>query len=214
MLKVNRVRTSTKAIGKFEEVLINRVSDHFRQNGYKVFPHARFNIAWGGNLSDLDILLVKGDTLTVIEIKSKRDKISRAGQQMRRISDYIDYGYVATDRLPKGWSDPIVGLLLVGDTIKTVNKAKRFKGIPTAESLAALPKKCLLCFLGKEPNSHLLKYDVAETVRSIGNEESIRQCLKKIVTCGECCETSCPALRFTIRNGLKPLPSSFPGSYF
>jgi hypothetical protein len=214
MLKVDRVRTSTKAIGKFEEVLIKRVSDHFRQHGYKVFPHARFTIAWGSSLSDLDILLVKNETLTVIEVKSKRDKITRAGQQMRRISDYIDYGYVATDRLPKHWDDPRVGLLLVGETVETVDKAKRFKGRPTVESLSALQKKCLLRFLGGEPNSHILKYDVAETVRSMGSEESIRRCLKKIVTCREHCETDCPVLRFAVRNGSKPLPSSFSESYF
>jgi len=214
MLKVDRIRTSTKAIGKYEEALINRVSDHFRKQGYKVFPHARFNIAWGSNLSDLDILLVKGDTLTVVEVKSKRDKMSRAGQQIHNISDYIDYSYVATDRLPKSWSDSMIGLLLIGETIETVKKAKRFTGRPTVESLFALQKKCLLCFLGEKSSSHLLKYEIAETVRSMGSEKAIHRCLKKIVICEECCKTSCPILRFAVKNGLNPLPSSFSGSLF
>jgi hypothetical protein len=214
MLKVGRVRNSTKAIGTFEEVLIKRVSDHFRQDGYKVFPHARFNIAWGSSLSDLDVLLIKGETLIVIEVKSKRDKIARAEQQLRSISGYVDYGYVATDRLPRCWDDPVVGLLLVGGIVKTVHRAKRFAGRPAAESLSALRKKCLLRFLGEESDSRLLKYDVAERVRFMGSEESIRRCLKRIVTCEGNCETDCPIWRFAVRNCLKLLPRSFSESCF
>ena len=214
MLKVVRVHNSTKVMGKFEESLINRVSNHFCQEGYKVFPHSRFNIAWGSSLSDIDVLLIKGDTLIVIEVKSKKDRINRAEKQMRTISDYIDYGYVATDRLPENWYNPAIGLLFVGETIETIYKAKRFTRRPTTESLSALHKKCLLRFLGQESNSRFLKYDVAEKIRSMGSEASIRRCLKRIVTCEENCERDCPTWRFAVRNGLKPLTNSFSESYF
>jgi hypothetical protein len=214
MLKVNRICNSTKAIGKYEEILIRKTSDHFSQQGYRVFPHARFNIAWGSSLSDLDILLVKGDTLTVIEVKSRRDKIARAEQQMQRISDYIDYGYVATDRTLEHWGDPVIGLLLVGETVKTIARAKRFAGRPSIESFFALQRRCLFRFLGEESNRRFLKYDVAEKVRLMGSEASIRRCLKRIVTCARSCKTDCPVWRFAIRNGLKPPPNDFSESCF
>ena len=152
--------------------------------------------------------------MTVIEVKSRRDKIARAEQQIQRISDYIDYGYVATDRLLEHWGEPAIGLLHVGETVKTIARAKRFAGRPSIESFFALQRRCLLRFLGEGSNSRLLKYDVAERVRLMGSEASIRRCLKRIVTCARNCKTDCPIWRFVIKNGLKPFPTSFSESCF
>lgn len=186
---------STKRIGRFEQPLIARVTEHFEGHGYKAFPHVRFNIAWSSSLSDIDVLLFRDDLITVVEVKSKRDKISRAWDQINAISDYIDYAYVATERLPKSWESDRVGLLFVNESeVKELESAKRITGKPRTDSLFALPKKCLLQFLGESFQKNFLKAQIVSQVENHCSEELLRRCLKEIVLCHRCNEDSCPVL--------------------
>jgi hypothetical protein len=188
------IKKSTKSIGKYEAPLISRLCEHFESLGFKAFPHVRLNIAWGSCLSDIDILLIRDSLVTVIEVKSYRDKLARAEKQLEAISDYVDYSYVATDRLPRHWKSSRSGLLLIKDDVRVVKRASKIVGEPKLDSLIALPKKCLLRFLGQPHQERLLKYEIALRIRNLFDDESIRQCLKEIVLCQGCSHNECPIL--------------------
>ncbi|MCL4437150.1 MAG: hypothetical protein M1503_04655 [Thaumarchaeota archaeon] len=205
MINSNDVRPSTKVVGQFEEIIIAQLVNHFTSLGYSAIPHARFNIAWGSILSDLDVLLIKGNSLTVIEVKSKHDNIARARRQLRGIADYIDYAYVATDKILKRWDEPKVGLLFVDKKgVKLVVHAKQFTSRPSARSLVALQKKCLLRFLGYRNYNYMRKFNIAEQIRGAGEAKSLRQCLSEVVVCGQRCDLDCPVWNFIAQNSQKP----------
>ncbi|MBI2938112.1 MAG: hypothetical protein HYY22_07900 [Thaumarchaeota archaeon] len=197
---------STKVLGKFEQAIIEQVTKYFSGLGYSVYPHSRFNLAWGSIISDIDVLVVKDDEVTVIEVKSSHDNISRAKKQIDAIADYVDFAYVATDQMLKRWEHPSMGLLYLNreNNLQCVVKAKRFKERPSVKSIAALKKKCLLRFLGEGNQAHLLKYDVSNQIKFMGSNASLRRCLKMVAICDMKCETSCPAQRFAARNIKKP----------
>jgi len=188
------IKKSTKFIGKYEAPLISRLCKHFESLGFKAFPHVRLNIAWSSSLSDVDTLLIQDNLVTVVEVKSHRDKLARAEKQLEAISDYVDYSYVATDRLPRYWKSSRLGLLFIEDDVRVVKRASKIIGEPKLDSLIALPKKCLLQFLGQPHQERLLKYEIALRIRNLFDDESIRQCLKEIVLCQGCNHMECPIL--------------------
>lgn len=187
------IAKSTKSIGKYEEKIIQTLTKYFQLNGYEVVPHSSFNIAWGRIISDVDLLLLKDQVLTYVEVKSSRDNLARAKQQIDRIMDYIDYAYVATDKQVKNWNMPNVGLIYVQEeTVVLVKKAKKFSSKPKFYSLVALKKKCIGMFFGSDNRYIMLvnKYELAQHVYKKG--KCTRACLKEIVTCGELCDVNCP----------------------
>lgn len=193
MIIAENVAKSAKHLGAFEAKIIDTLTEHFQKSGYEVIPHSSLNIAWGRVLSDIDLLLIKDQLLTYIEVKSSRDNLARAHKQIDRIKDYIDYAYVATDKHVKKWNYRTVGLVFVKDKeVKVVRKAMRFQSKPRFYSVASLKKKCLVRFFGTG-NPYLLyenKYDMAEKVYT--EKECNRLLLKEIVTCGELCSSKCP----------------------
>lgn len=198
---LNNMKKSTKSIGRFEEPIVDKVSRHFRSLGYRAFSHVRFNVAWSSALSDIDVLLLKEDSITVVEVKSKRDKLLRAGRQIEVISDYVDYAYVATDKLLKSWKMDYVGLLLVReDDVRVIKEAKRMIGKPRIESLFALPKKCLIHLLGKVNEKNRLKWEIIQQLDKQSSEEFLRKCLKEIVLCQSCNYDNCPVFNFISNN--------------
>ena len=111
MVLAQNIYKSTKRIGKYEEKIIQTLTNHFQLKGYEVVPHSSLNIAWGSILSDVDLLLIKDCRLTCVEVKSSRDNLGRAEQQIDRLMDYVDYAYVATDKHVKNWEMAKVGLI-------------------------------------------------------------------------------------------------------
>jgi len=189
------MKKSTKCIGKYEAPLINRICQHFDSLGFKTFPHVRFNIAWGSSLSDIDVIAMRNNVVTAVEIKSRKDKISRATSQLNAMLDYVDYTYLATDRPLRNWQHSKSGVLLVEQNeIRVVRRASKITNEPRLESLFALPKKCLLRLLGVTQDSKLLKYDIAERILAVFDDETLRQCMKEIVLCQDCNENECPII--------------------
>ena len=193
MILAQNVYRSTKQIGKYEEKIIQTLTKYFRLKGYEVVPHSSLNIAWGSVLSDVDLLLIKNNLLTYVEVKSSRDKLSRAKQQIDRMMDYVDYAYVATDKQVKNWKYENIGLFLIeGECITLLKKCKKFRSKPRFYSIATLKKKCIARFLGAD-NRYLMlvnKYELAEQIYN--KKKCTRVILKEIVTCGDLCETDCP----------------------
>ena len=195
MVLVANIAKSKKKLGKYEKAIINRLKEYFLCQGYEVVPHSRLNIAWGSILSDVDLLLLKENLLTYIEVKSCRDKISRAPEQIERIKDFVDYAYVATERAVPSWSIPKVGLILVnGDNIDVIKVAKKFRNKPKFLSLLMLKKKCLATFFSVDINSlrQIDKYDLAQNVYTLKVFKCNREYLREIATCGENCSAFCP----------------------
>ncbi len=187
------IAKSTKRIGKYEEKIIQTLTKYFQLNGYEVIPHSSLKIAWGCIVSDVDLLLLKDQVLTYVEVKSSRDNLARAKKQIDRVMDYIDYAYVATDKKVKNWNMPNVGLIYVQEeTVVLVKKAKKFSNKPKFYSVVALKKKCIAMFFGNNNRYIMLvnKYELAQHVYT--KRKCTRACLKEIVTCGELCDVNCP----------------------
>ena len=188
---------SSKPLGRFEEPMIAIISSYFLERGYAVVPHTTLNLAWRQVLSDVDILIAKGTDVIAIEVKSSRDKLARANQQLSKIVDYVDYAYVATDQDVETWDGGAVGLIRVGpEGVKVVRSATRLVSRPLVESLFALQKKCLSRMLGVSEHTHVGKYTLARQVETLGEDDVLRDCLKEITTCSGQCSSDCPIWKY------------------
>jgi hypothetical protein len=203
MVQAQNINGSTKRIGKYEAKIIKSLIQYFEIDRYEVIPHARLNIAWGSILSDIDLLLLKKGTLTYVEVKSHKDNFLKAIQQIERVKDYVDYAFVATDRLVSDWDIPKIGLISAcGDNVNFIRKPERFRNKPRFSSIISLQKKCLVRFLGNGHTCHTYakKYELARYVYKVRTHECTRKCLKEIVTCGNTCEIICPISKFVKGN--------------
>ena len=203
MVQAQNINGSTKRLGRHEAKIIESLTQYFRIRGYEAIPHVRLNIAWGNILSEMDVLLLKSGVLTYVEVKSHRDRLSKALRQIDRLKDYVDYACVATNRLVTNWSIPDVGLISVNDDVVTlVRKPRQFRNAPSFSSVISLKKKCLARFLGNGHacRTYVNKYDLARYVYIVRKRECTRECLKEIVTCGNTCDTTCPIASFVKDN--------------
>lgn len=195
MIFARNIHKSTKRLGKYEEKIIKTLTEYFSVRGYEVIPHSSLNIAWGSVLSDIDLMLLKNQLLTYVEVKSSRDNLARAEQQIDRIMDYIDYAYVATDKHAPRFEISKVGLIKVEEqTVTILKKAKKFTTKPRFYSVATLKKKCLSRFFGTD-DRHMIpvrKYRLAQHVCTRNDCKLTRDVLQEIVTCGGLCSTNCP----------------------
>lgn len=203
MVLAENINGSTKRMGIYEAKIIQNLTQYFRIRGYEAIPHVQLNIAWGSILSEVDLLLLKDGVLTYVEVKSRRDKLSKALRQIDRMKDYVDYACVATNKLVRKWSIPDVGLISVyDDAITLMRKPRRFKNSPSFSSIISLKKKCLARFIGNGDacRTYVSKYDLARYVYVVRKNECTRECLKEIVTCGNTCDTTCPIAGFVNGN--------------
>lgn len=198
-MQVQNLSTSPKRVGFYETEIIEKLIKYYTAKGFAVVPHAQLNISYGRIISELDILLEKNGFLTYIEVKSDRDKLSRAFEQVDKVKEYVDYAYVATNKRIDNWDHDSIGLILVSEKkLSVVKKAKRFTDGPSYSSLFALRKKCLIRFLS---NGHICKdrfskYKLAKHVFATYKNIELRECIKEIVTCGDAECSSCPIAIF------------------
>lgn len=110
--------------------------------------------SWGTILSDIDLLLVRGDMTAVVEVKSKRDKLGRARDQLLALRDYVDFAYVATDQNGGRWHDRNIGIIRIeGESVHCMKEPRRFTARPSLTSTLNLYKSTLLRLLGKDHHS-------------------------------------------------------------
>ena len=188
MKKSNSILKSTKKPGIYEKKIIKTLERHFNKLGYQVFPHSRFDIAWGSIISDLDLLLLKGDELTLIEVKSSHDNLGRIKKQFPLFQDYIDYFYIATDYYPKKWPMRKAGQIVVTDSkVELLKKPKPLTKDPSIDSVMSLKKDAICKLAGltkRECNKHT-KYDLAVEIKNNYESVELKNQLKEIVTCGK-----------------------------
>jgi len=179
------ILTSTKQEGRYEKLIIHKLKIFFENQNFHVIPHARFNVAWGSILSDLDLLLIKDNMLTLVEVKSSKDNIERIKKQFQSIQDYVDYYYVATDFQPKKIPLQDAGWILVNENIEIKNNAKKLERSPTMGSILSLKKQSLHSLLGMSEleAKQFSKYELAIKITKKSNQSNLKDNLKAIVTC-------------------------------
>ena len=149
-------------------------------------------------MSDVDLLVTKDQIVIAIEVKSSHDNLDRARLQLSKLSNYVDYVFLATDYEVDDWNEPAIGLLLVRrDRVLLARKGVKLSSRPSFQSLFALQHKCLSRMLGAERPTYLNKYDTAKRVDLLGDDDILRECVKEIVTCGGQCSSNCPIWNFT-----------------
>lgn len=199
MINARNVLKSTKAYGKYEKPIIRRLKAFFQKQGYTVVPHARLNISWGSIISDIDLLLIKDDRLTAVEVKSANDKLSRAFAQLENVRDYVDYLYLATERTPTIMPMDDVGLIVIrGKQIQTEKQPKLISEIPRHLSFALLHKICLMRLVHDETNlsGKEGKFVLATRAMQMMDESNLKGDLQQMIACGLYCSTKCPILQF------------------
>lgn len=82
---------------EFEKDIVSEVRKFLEYENYEVKEHISINATWEPILYEIDLLAVKGNDITVVEVKPRRDKISRAKDQIDRFPSLIDYGFVTSD---------------------------------------------------------------------------------------------------------------------
>ncbi len=187
---------SSKHEGRHESVIIKKLVIFFENLGYQTIPHARFNIAWGNILSDVDLLLLKNDEIVAVEVKSSKDNLKRARRQIENIKDYVDYAYVATNYIPRKFSLRNAGLIYVNGSVVILKRSKPLSDTPRLYSLDSLPKKCLCRWAKTENQSYSNKSKSDLAVRILQDSCGIKPKVKEIVTCGLNCDHGCPIWSF------------------
>lgn len=201
MIVAKNILKSKKRYGRYERPLIKALERFFIQKGYTVVPHAQFNLAWGAIISDLDLLLIKNNKLTIVEVKSKRDSVKKAKKQLEKLYCFADFAYLAVERIPDHFEMNHAGLVVVQkDRVKVIKTAKPLETIPNYEELAAIQKKCLLRLLDAEDNKHakkIRKLDLALHILEQEKSQHFKKNIQEILTCGRYCETKCPIWSFS-----------------
>lgn len=186
LFNINNIKKSTKRIGKYEEVIISQLESYFIKQGYLTVPHARFDIAWGSIISDIDLLLVKDDKLILIEVKSSRDNLSRAKNQLREIEDFVDEFYLATDYFPRKWPNKKeAGRIIVQNgEVMIVKEAKSIDNMPKVRTLLSLRKESLSKLLDKPENEtkKLTKSQLANMIME-KDPQQLKNQIKEVITC-------------------------------
>lgn len=196
LIKAVNVLKSSKREGRHESVIIKKLAVFFENLGYHAVPHARFNIAWGNILSDIDLLLLRNDEIVAVEVKSSKDNLKRARKQIENIKDYVDYAYVATDYIPRKFSLRNAGLIYVNGNVVILKRPKLLSDNPRLYSLDSLPKKCLHRWAKTQNHicSHKSKLELASQIIHVSDK--LKTKVKEIVTCGLDCDHGCPIWDF------------------
>lgn len=184
MINHKNILKSTKKSGKYEVEIIKNLQKYFSDLGYHAIPHARFDVAWGSILSDVDLLLIKDNQLILIEVKSSRDNLSRAHKQIEVIEDFVDKVYIATDYEPKKWPSRKAGRIIVRDNVvEIIKEPKILNREPKFKTLLVLRKSSLHSILMNfESGNNLTKYQIARKIQQ-SNIQNLKNEIKQIITC-------------------------------
>ena len=145
-ISISSLSKSPKREGKHESDIIPRVAQFFEDRGYLTRQHVCINLAWGRVLSEIDLVAIKNEEITIIEVKSKRDKVMRARKQLEKMRALSDYCFIATETPIQGFQFRVdTGILLVkGDNrVLVMREATRLNDPVTKDTLLRLKKECL-----------------------------------------------------------------------
>ena len=183
------VHSSAKVLGKYEEPLMERLCAYFEPLGFATYPHASLNFAWHGALSDVDVLMIKDNKLYGVEIKSNHDNVKRANKQLEELSHYVDYCYLATEKMPKR---PVknAGQIIIDDWGVRVIKEAPFVDNFSFRAFRRVKRTCFNKVFSTSRYGD--KYDVAEKIwNNYKDKEVLKQIFRRILLCSAECN-KCP----------------------
>ena len=192
---------SSKKTGKYEQHLFNHLKAYFEDRGFKVFSHVQLNLSWGNIISDIDIIAMSEKMLLGVEVKSSKDNLKNAIQQIDRMTDFFDGVYIASDKpqylLEEKFADRRIGLLFIDKGVQIEKECEFLDGNPRHTTLMRLRKVCLQR-LAKAVTGTCSgnKDDLASNILRGAENEHLRLILKSVVTCDRTCETGCPIYNF------------------
>ena len=182
------VHNSPKHLGDYEGPIMNKICEHFNKLGYETYPHASLNFAWHGSLSDVDVLMTKDGFLYGVEIKSNRDNIKRANEQLEKLSCFVDYCYLATEKMPKRLIKN-AGLIIVDDWgVRIIKDAPFVDGFDKL-TFRDLKRICLSKVFNA--SKYGSKYEVANLIFETMPINELKIIFRKILLCSEDC-SNCP----------------------
>jgi len=189
--------TSAKKIGVYEKELLDTLALFFEHKGFKVHQHVQLNISWGNIISDVDLVIESENYLFGIEVKSKKDNLTKLVAQINRMFHYFDGVYVATDN-PKWMSrkeffDERIGILIING-LQVAEKACQFNQTnPDPSVMSNLRKICLTrlstMVSGKSTGD---KKTLIQSILKNSRPEHLRKMLKSIIICNHECQHNCP----------------------
>lgn len=181
-LGISSLKKSPKLNGKYEEKIISKVYDDFYNQGYEVRKHISLNIAWGSVLSEIDLIAIKDNLITIIEVKSKKDKIPHAKIQFDKIKQHTDYYIVASDEKIKDYALPYeIGIIYIDKDYKlnSIRKPSLLKHEINKSSLKKLKKSDLIKIYKKYISNNTYKNKEGLCIDLIKRVEKVK--LKKEV---------------------------------
>jgi len=189
-INISSIKKSTKREGKYEKELLLILNNYFLKNGYNITSHVSLNFAWGSVLSEVDILALKYDKITIIEIKSKHDKILEANKQFNKIKNYIDYYYIASNsNINENNFNEKIGLLKINDDIKILKNAKYLNNKIIKNDLLKLRKKCLIKMCVKtDSNIYINKEKLSDIIIRTYNDDKLKKTIRKVLFCNRQCK--------------------------
>jgi len=183
------VHNSAKDLGKYEEPLMEQLCEYFEPLGFETHPHASLNFAWHGALSDVDVLMIKDNRLYGIEVKSNHDNVKRAKKQLEELSHYVDYCYLATEKMPKRLVTN-AGQIIIDDWGVRVIKDAPFVDAFDSRTFRTLKRTCFNKVFGT--SRYGSKYDIANQIWDLYKDKNVlKQIFRKILLCSAEC-TKCP----------------------
>lgn len=190
-LSLSSLEKSPKHNGVYEDRIIDRLGKYFKEKNYCVKKHISFNIAWGKVLSEIDLILLKDNEITIIEVKSKKDDINKSYDQIQRFKKYADYIYVASEViLKKSEFCDFVGLIYVNKNIIFIRHPLRINNVIKKRNLEKLKKKCLRKLLNHHNKlySGLTKKELVDLIFQSYKKNVIYDKFKQIIFCNRNCE--------------------------
>lgn len=190
-LSLSSLNSSPKKNGKYEEILIDKIFNFYKNKGYDIRKHISFNIAWGNVISEIDLILLNIDEITIFEIKSKKDKIEKAHIQIEKFRKYADYIYVASDVfLDKTIFIDDIGLIFINEKIEIIKNAKKIIHNIEEKDLNKLKKVCLYKLLDLTTRrKKLTKKEVIDLLIKKYNQKQINNYFRKITFCDKDCDS-------------------------
>jgi len=183
------VHSSPKNLGNYEEPLMIKISEYFQELGFETHPHSSLNFAWHGMVSDVDVLMVKDSLLYGVEIKSKKDNVKRANKQIERLSHYVDYCYLAVEKMPKRLIEN-AGLIIVDNWgVKIIKEAPLVDGFDK-RTFRTLKRICFTKIFNT--TRYGSKHKVVDYLWNIYSTKKLKSLFRRVLLCSEKDCSKCP----------------------
>jgi len=189
-ISISSLNKSPKKEGKYERDIIKEIANFLKNNNYKVREHVSLNIAWSNVLYELDVIGIRENEVTIVEVKSKKDRIMKAKTQMDILRGFADYAYVASDLLieSSNFKEDIGIMFIHNNEVFIIRNAKKISDPITKDMLMKLKKKCVIKLCGNDRSYNKMnKQNLVNLFLNNIDKEDLKVEVKNIVFCSQRC---------------------------